>query len=90
MLGTFIDTIIVCSITGFAIILSGEWVSGETGATLTSSAFAGTFSFGHVIVAIALAILLSPPFWGGVFIVKNVCNSYLVPKRLNRFALCGC
>ena len=29
MLGTFIDTIIVCSITGLAIITSGAWMSGE-------------------------------------------------------------
>ena len=36
MLGTFIDTIIVCSITGLAIIASGAWTSGESGAALTS------------------------------------------------------
>src|SRR5690554_5103072 len=29
MLGTFIDTIIVCSITGLVIITSGAWTSGE-------------------------------------------------------------
>ncbi|MCR9056927.1 MAG: amino acid carrier protein, partial [Rhodobacteraceae bacterium] len=39
MLGTFIDTIIVCSITGLAIISSGAWTSGESGAALTSLAF---------------------------------------------------
>lgn len=39
MLGTFIDTIIVCSITGLVIITSGAWTSGETGAALTSLAF---------------------------------------------------
>ena len=39
MLGTFIDTIIVCSFTALAIIASGAWTSGETGAALTSHAF---------------------------------------------------
>ena len=39
MLGTFIDTIIVCTITGLAIIASGAWTSGESGAALTSHAF---------------------------------------------------
>ncbi len=29
MLGTFIDTIVVCSVTGLAIIASGAWTSGE-------------------------------------------------------------
>ena len=31
MLGTFIDTLIVCSITGLAIVASGAWTSGESG-----------------------------------------------------------
>jgi AGCS family alanine or glycine:cation symporter len=57
MLGTFIDTIIVCSITGLVIISSGAWTSGETGAALTSLAFeAGLPGFGNYVVAISLAI----------------------------------
>ncbi|MEP2283512.1 MAG: amino acid carrier protein, partial [Nitratireductor sp.] len=56
MLGTFIDTIIVCTMTGLVIITSGAWQSGENGAALTSLAFAHSFSFGNEIVAVALAI----------------------------------
>lgn len=57
MLGTFIDTIIVCSITGLVIISSGAWTSGETGASLTSLAFeTGLPGFGNYVVAISLAI----------------------------------
>lgn len=57
MLGTFIDTIIVCSITGLVIISSGAWTSGETGAALTSLAFeTGLPGFGNYVVAISLAI----------------------------------
>ena len=57
MLGTFIDTIIVCSITGRDIISSGAWTSGETGAALTSLAFeTGLPGFGNYVVAISLAI----------------------------------
>jgi len=57
MLGTFIDTIIVCSITGLVIITSGAWTSGETGAALTSLAFEqGLPGFGNYLVAIALAV----------------------------------
>jgi AGCS family alanine or glycine:cation symporter len=33
MLGTFIDTIIICTITGLVIVVSGAWESGETGAS---------------------------------------------------------
>lgn len=37
MLGTFIDTIIVCSVTGLTIVIMGGWLTAETGATLTAS-----------------------------------------------------
>ncbi|MDX1654876.1 MAG: sodium:alanine symporter family protein [Candidatus Competibacteraceae bacterium] len=39
MLGTFIDTIVICSMTALVIIMTGEWTSGETGAALTANAF---------------------------------------------------
>ena len=32
MLGTFIDTIVVCSMTALVILTTGAWTSGETGA----------------------------------------------------------
>ncbi|MGO3343718.1 MAG: alanine/glycine:cation symporter family protein [Marinomonas sp.] len=56
MLGTFLDTLIVCSITGLAIVVSGEWTSGATGAELTSNAFAQAIPYGNYMVAIALSI----------------------------------
>jgi len=57
MLGTFIDTIILCSITGLVIITSGAWTSGETGAALSSAAFKSALpGVGEYIVAIGLAI----------------------------------
>jgi alanine or glycine:cation symporter, AGCS family len=39
MTQTFIDTIVVCSLTGLALIVTGAWSSGETGAALTLQAF---------------------------------------------------
>lgn len=57
MLGTFIDTIIVCSFTALAIIATGAWTSGQTGAALTSHAFDLALpGFGGYIIAIALTI----------------------------------
>ncbi|MTI12381.1 alanine/glycine:cation symporter family protein, partial [Sansalvadorimonas verongulae] len=57
MLGTFIDTIIICSITGLAIISTGVWTSGESGAALTSAAFAHALpGIGNYVIAIALSI----------------------------------
>ena len=57
MLGTFIDTIIVCSFTALVILTTGAWTSGETGAALTSKAFDIALpGIGAYVVAVALAI----------------------------------
>ena len=56
MLGTFIDTLIVCTITGLAIVVSGEWTSGETGAALTAKAFSSAIPYGDDLVAVALTV----------------------------------
>ncbi len=56
MLGTFIDTIIVCSVTGIVVVMSGAWQDGDlNGAALTSNAFNGFLpGMGKYIVAIGL------------------------------------
>ncbi len=57
MLGTFIDTIIVCTFTALAILSTGAWTSGETGAALTSKAFDIALpGLGGYIIAIALTV----------------------------------
>lgn len=68
MLGTFIDTIIICSITGLVIITSGTWTQGVSGAELTSLAFAEALpGIGNYIVAIALAIFAFTTILGWSF-----------------------
>ena len=57
MLGTFLDTLVICTITGLVIVSSGAWTGGESGAALTSQAFATALpGLGNYLVAIALAI----------------------------------
>ncbi len=57
MLGTFIDTLIICSITGLVIMVSGAWSSGETGASLSATAFdAGLPGVGGYIVGLGLTL----------------------------------
>ena len=81
MLGTFIDTIIVCSITGLVIITSGAWTSGETGAALTSLAFeTGLPGFGNYVVAIALAIFAFTTILGWSFYGER-CIEFLFGTR---------
>lgn len=57
MTGTFIDTIIICSLTGFAILITGQWTSHLEGAPLTQAAFASVF--GHAgIHALTFSLVL--------------------------------
>lgn len=56
MLGTFIDTIIVCTMTALVILTSGAWTSGETGAALSAAAFAQGFEGGELIVTFGLVV----------------------------------
>jgi AGCS family alanine or glycine:cation symporter len=53
----FVDTILVCSVTALVIIITGEWSSGEAGATLAMRGFrSGLGSVGYYFVPIALFI----------------------------------
>jgi len=57
MLGTFLDTIIVCTITALVIIMTGMWSSGESGAALSSAAFGvGLPGFGEWVVTFGLVV----------------------------------
>lgn len=57
MLGTFLDTLVICTITGLVLITSGAWTSGESGAALTAAAFGLALpGFGDGLVAVALAL----------------------------------
>ncbi|BAJ00293.1 alanine/glycine:cation symporter family protein [Shewanella violacea] len=76
MLGTFIDTLIVCSITGLAIIVSGAWTSGENGAAMTSLAFSTALPMGNYIVAIALSVFAFTTILGWS-VYSEKCVQYL-------------
>jgi alanine or glycine:cation symporter, AGCS family len=88
MLGTFIDTIIVCSITGLAIIASGAWTSGESGAALTSLAFEMSLpGIGGYLIAIALSIFAFTTILGWSFYGEKCVEFFfgyraLVPYRV--------
>jgi alanine or glycine:cation symporter, AGCS family len=57
MLGTFIDTLIICTLTGLAIICSGAWTSGASGAALSAAAFESAMpGFGGALLSIALVV----------------------------------
>jgi AGCS family alanine or glycine:cation symporter len=78
MMGTFFDTIVVCSITGLAIVVSGAWNSGETGAQLTQLAFQSAMpGIGDEVVAIALGVFALTTIFGWSYYGER-CWQFLV------------
>jgi AGCS family alanine or glycine:cation symporter len=81
MLGTFIDTIVVCTMTALVIILTGSWTSGQTGVTLTSDAFnTGLAQGGGVVVTMALILFAFTTLLGWSYYGER-CAEYLFGVR---------
>lgn len=79
MLGPLIDTLIVCTLTALAILVTGVWQSGETnGVSLTADAFGSAFPvYGKYILMIAVAAFsISSLFTYSYYGSK--CLSYLI------------
>lgn len=58
MTGTFIDTIIICTMTGLCIVVTNSWDIGLEGVAVTTNAFATGLPFGNDISAFILMICL--------------------------------
>ncbi|HCF2432410.1 TPA: sodium:alanine symporter family protein [Pseudomonas aeruginosa] len=81
MLGTFIDTLIICSLTGLAIITSGVWTSGASGAALSSAAFEAAMpGVGHYILSLALVVFAYTTILGWSYYGER-CWEYLAGTR---------
>ena len=83
MLGPFIDTVVVCSLTAFAILLTGVWQNTENdGVKLTLEAFElGIPVFGKYLLMIsALVFALSTMFTYSYYGQK--CASYLFGAKM--------
>ena len=81
MLGTFIDTIIICTITGLVIVVSGAWTGGENGASLTAAAFESSLpGVGGYIVTFGISLFAFTTLLGWSFYGEK-CVEYLFGVR---------
>lgn len=58
MLGTFIDTIIICTMTGLAIVITGAWDMGLQGIAVTTKAFQIGLPFPGEVASFLLMVCL--------------------------------
>lgn len=77
MLGTFIDTLVICTMTALVIVLTGAWTSGENGAALSALAFnTGISGFGHYVVTLSLIVFAFTTVLGWSYYGER-CAEYL-------------
>lgn len=81
MLGTFIDTLVVCSMTGLVIVIMDVWPTGVSGASLTSMAFAQAFPGGEHVVSLGLCLFAFTTMIGWSFYGER-CAVYLLGTRV--------
>lgn len=77
MMGTFIDTLVICTMTALAIMVTGVWTSGETGAVLSASAFESAMpGMGEEVLALLLSVFAFTTILGWAFYAEK-CWEFL-------------
>lgn len=96
MTGTFIDTIIICTMTGLVVVISGLWKTDLNGAALTNAAFLQAYPhFGGYMLMVGLVLFAFTTILGWNYYGER-CMEYLVgvkgimPYRVGFILLVGC
>ena len=89
MTGTFIDTIIICTLTGLTIIVSGAWLGDTNGAALTQAAFShGYGAVAPILLTVSLTLFAFTTILGWNYYGER-CLVYLVGvKGITPYRLC--
>lgn len=96
MTGTFIDTIIICTLTGLTLVVSGVWCGDLNGAAMTEHAFEMAFpAFGSWLLMVGLVLFAFTTILGWNYYGER-CVEYLLgvkailPYRLIFIGLIAC
>lgn len=96
MTGTFIDTIIICTLTGLSLVVSGVWCGPLNGAAMTESAFTMAFpAFGSMLLLVGLVLFAFTTILGWNYYGER-CVEYLMgvkailPYRIGFIILVAC
>ncbi|WP_276788372.1 alanine/glycine:cation symporter family protein [Veillonella magna] len=96
MTGTFIDTIIICTLTGLSLIVTGAWSGEFNGAAMTQQAFVSVYgNLGSLLLMIGLSLFAFSTILGWNYYGER-CIEYLLgvkailPYRLIFIGLIAC
>lgn len=85
MTGTFIDTLVICTLTGLSILVTGKWtVKGLEGAPLTQSAFATVFgNIGVLVLTLCLVLFTFTTILGWSYYGERCFEFLFGVKHIN-------
>ena len=87
MLGTFIDTIIICTMTGLVLIASGAWTGELAGANMTRSVFSEGLPFGDTIFTLSLVLFAFTTMLGWSYYGERCAEFLFGPKVITPFRI---
>lgn len=85
MTGTFIDTLVICTLTGLSILVTGKWtIKGLEGAPLTQSAFATVFgNIGVLVLTLCLVLFAFTTILGWSYYGERCFEFLFGVKHIN-------
>lgn len=85
MLGTFIDTLIICTMTGLVLIVTGVWSGESQGAAMTLAAFTGDLPYGDIILSLCVALFAFTTMLGWSYYGERCAEFLLGPRVITPF-----
>lgn len=87
MLGTFIDTLVICTVTGLAIVVTGVWDGSAKGTAMSQAAFSAVLPYGGQIVALSLSLFAFTTILGWSYYGER-CAEFLFKHKVALFYRC--
>ncbi len=81
MLGTFIDTLIICTMTGLVLVVTDVWTGDAQGAAMTLKAFNSSLPFGSNILAMCIVLFAFTTMLGWSYYGER-CAEFLVGPKI--------
>jgi AGCS family alanine or glycine:cation symporter len=87
----FVDTILICTMTGLVILVTDTWTSGATGAALSAKAFETGLpgTWGHIVVTLGIVLFAFSTLIGCSYYGETGSYTSSACARRFRTACCG-
>ncbi|AQS58956.1 alanine/glycine:cation symporter family protein [Desulforamulus ferrireducens] len=88
MTGTFIDTIIICTLTGLSLVVTGVWAGDTNGAAMTQEAFTAALpGIGPVILTVGLVLFAFTTILGWNYYGERCCEYLFGVKGIKPYRI---